>query len=96
MRNKLKKGFTLVELVVVLILMGLITTAIAMVLRPTTSLYIDVNNKTNEEVAAITLFDVLNGELRYATDINIVSATDDTVMPSSTLRHFISLSSLLE
>ena len=92
MCKKLKKGFTLVELVVVLVLMGLITTAIAMVLRPTTSLYIDVNNKTNEEIAAITLFDVLNGELRYATDINIVSATDDTVMPSSTLQHFIMLS----
>ena len=92
MRKKLQKGLTLVELLVVLVLMGLITTAITMVLRPTTNLYIDVNNKTNEEIAAITLFDVLNGELRYATDINIVSAADDSVMPASSLQHFIVLS----
>lgn len=92
MLKKLKKGFTLVELVVVLVLMGLITTAIAMVLRPTTNLYIDVNNKTNEEIAAITLFDVINGELRYATDVYVTSATDDSTLPASTLPHFIMLS----
>lgn len=92
MRKKLQKGFTLVELIVVLILMGLITTAITMVLRPTTKLYVDVKNKTDEEVAAITLFDVLNGELRYATDVFVTSEVDDSTLPSNTLKHFIMLS----
>ena len=92
MTKKLQKGFTLVELIVVLILMGLITTAIAMVLRPTTKLYVDVKNKTDEEVAAITLFDVLNGELRYATDVFVTSEADDSTLPSNTLKHFIMLS----
>lgn len=94
MVNKLKKGFTLVELIVVLMLMGIITTAIAMVIRPTTELYIDINNKTTEENAAITLFDVINGELRYALDVALVSNNDPTAIPPSGVNYerFIMLS----
>lgn len=95
MSNKLKKGFTLVELVVVLLLMGIITTAIVMVLQPVSNLSVDINNKSSEETGAITLFDYINGELRYATNVSVVSTDDDTAIPSSEVgnnKNFIMLS----
>ncbi|MCR5142044.1 MAG: prepilin-type N-terminal cleavage/methylation domain-containing protein [Ruminococcus sp.] len=73
MKRSLKKGFTLVELLVVLMLMGIITTCIAMAIRPVTQLYADINYKYEEENGAITSFDFINGDLRYATKVEIVS-----------------------
>lgn len=82
MSKKLKRGFTLVELIVVMMLMGIITTAVVMVLRPASRLSVDVNNKSDEETGAITLFDYVNGKLRYATDVMVVSNDDPSTMPS--------------
>lgn len=81
MRKHLKKGFTLVELLVVLMLMGLITTCVVMALRPVTQIYADINYKYDEENGSITLFDFINGDVRYATDVQIIS-TDTNTMPS--------------
>ncbi len=94
MFNKLKKGFTLVELIVVLALMGLITTAIVMIMRPTTNAYVDSTNKANEEVSAITLFDYINGELRYSTDVEVKFSDDSSTMPAAkdSCKNFIMLS----
>lgn len=93
MSKKLKKGFTLIELLVVLLLMGIITTAIVMVLRPTSNLAVDIDNKADEENNAITLFDYVNGKLRYATDVMIVSNDDASVMPShGNMKNYILLS----
>lgn len=93
MSKKLKKGFTLIELLVVLLLMGIITTAIVMILRPTSNLAVDIDNKADEENNAITLFDYVNGKLRYATDVMIVSNDDASVMPShGNMKNFILLS----
>lgn len=52
MKRSLKKGFTLVELLVVLMLMGIITTCIVMAIRPVTQLYADINYKYEEENGA--------------------------------------------
>ncbi len=68
----LKKGFTLVELIVVLMLMGIITTAIAMIMNPANQMYVNITNKSGEEDAAITLGTYLNGRLRYATVVQVV------------------------
>lgn len=73
MKRSLKKGFTLVELLVVLMLMGIITTCIVMAIRPVTQLYADINYKYEEENGAITSFDFINGDLRYATKVEVVS-----------------------
>ena len=73
MKRSLKKGFTLVELLVVLMLMGIITTCIVMAIRPVTQLYADINYKYEEENGSITSFDFINGDLRYATKVEVVS-----------------------
>lgn len=80
MKKLLKKGFTLVELIVVLMLMGIITTCIVMAIRPVTQLYADINYKYEEENSAITLFDFINGDLRYATKVNVVSKSSDDLL----------------
>lgn len=92
MRKHLKKGFTLIELLVVLMLMGLITTAVVMALRPVTQIYADINYKYDEENGSITLFDFINGDIRYATDVQVIS-TDTDAMPSpGDFKSFILLS----
>jgi prepilin-type N-terminal cleavage/methylation domain-containing protein len=46
MKKRLEKGFTLVELIVVLVLLGLITTCIAMIIKPSNRLYSNVTAKS--------------------------------------------------
>lgn len=70
--RKLKKGFTLVELVVVTMLLGIIMTALVIILRPSQKYYKNITNKAFEELACITAMDVVDGELRYATNLKIV------------------------
>lgn len=93
MSKKLKSGFTLVELIVVMALMGVITTAIVFLIRPTMDVFVDSTNKSGEEAAAITLFDFINGELRYSTNVIIESSDSPDDMPSNhgTCKHFIML-----
>lgn len=91
MKKHLKKGFTLVELLVVLMLMGLVTTAVVMFIRPVGRIYTDINNKSDEETGSITLFNFLNGDLRYATQVQVVSTDTDTMPSAGSYQNFILL-----
>jgi len=78
MRKKhLKHGFSLVELVVVTMLMGIITTALVMILRPSQQHYKNITNKAYEQQTIINATDVINGSLRYATNLKIIYADEN-------------------
>ena len=72
MKKKLLKGFTLVELVVVMILMGIMTTMIVMVMRPAQNTYTNITCKAYEEQTALIVSKLINSELRYSTGIKII------------------------
>ncbi len=92
MRKHLKKGFTLIELLVVLLLMGLIFTALVMAMKPVMNIYADINYKTDEENGSISLFDFINGDLRYATEVQIMSTDTDAMPAAGNYKNFIVLS----
>lgn len=95
MKRKLQKGFTLVELVVVMILIGIITTALVMVIRPSNRISTTAANRADMESATITLSDYLNAELRYSTGIKVMFLEDGVTPAASdaeTYSNFITLS----
>ncbi len=77
MKKMLNRGFTLVELIVVTMLMGIITTAVVMIIQPTRTIYNNVTSKSSEEDATIILTEYLNAELRYSSNLTIV-CNDET------------------
>ncbi len=77
MKKMLNRGFTLVELIVVTMLMGTITTAVVMIIQPTRTIYNNVTSKSSEEDATIILTEYLNAELRYSSNLTIV-CNDET------------------
>lgn len=72
MRSNLKRAFTLVELIVVTALLGVILTALVIIIKPTQKHYNNITNRAQEENVCITATDVIDGELRYATAIQMV------------------------
>lgn len=72
MKRKLQKGFTLVELIVVMILMGVIMTAVVMILRPSQRTFSNITNKAYEEQITLNMSKLLNGSLRYATGVKVI------------------------
>ena len=77
MRKKLQSGFTLVELVVVTMLMGIIMTALVIVLRPSQQYYKNITNRAYEEMACISATDIIDGNLRYATALKVIYTDKD-------------------
>ena len=92
--NKKGNGFTLVELIVVMILMGVIMTAVVMILRPSQRTFSNITNKAYEEQITLTMSKLLNGSLRYATGVKVI-CTDGSTPPSdqySEYKNYIKLS----
>lgn len=77
MKRKVQKGFTLVELIVVMILMGILMTAVVMILRPSQNTFRNITNKAYEEQAALQISKLLNGSLRYSTGVKVVCNNGD-------------------
>lgn len=82
--NRLKKsnssGFTLIELIVVMALMGIIMGAILNFIQPTARLYSTTNAYLNQEEAVSSIYNVLNDDLTYATDIYVYVCPDGSTM----------------
>lgn len=72
MKRKVQKGFTLVELIVVMILMGILMTAVVMILRPSQNTFRNITNKAYEEQTALNISKLLNGSLRYSTGVKVI------------------------
>lgn len=94
MKRKLQKGFTLVELIVVMVLMGALMTAVVMILRPSQNTFKNVTNKAYEEQIALNISKLLNGSLRYATGVKVVcnDGTTPTSADFGKFKNYIKLS----
>lgn len=69
-------GFTLVELIVVMALLAIIMGAILNFIQPTAKLYATTNAYLNQEEAVSSVYNVLNDDLTYATDVYVYVAND--------------------
>lgn len=69
-------GFTLIELIVVMALMAIIMGAILNFIQPTARLYSTTNAYLSQEEAVSTVYNTLNDDLTFATDIYIVVADE--------------------
>ncbi len=70
--NKNNKGFTLVELVVVMAIFGIIMGAILNIIRPTNDVYNDVDDTMHTNVIGSGVAEYIDDELRYATNVLIL------------------------
>lgn len=73
-------GFTLIELIVVMAIMSIIMGAILNFIRPTATLYSTTNAYLNQEEAVSSIYNVLNDDLTYATDVYVVLGDSDDPM----------------
>lgn len=80
--KKNKKGFTLVELIVVMALMGIVMTAVMMIIKPTNDIYRKVNVTENQEAVCILAGNDISGELKYAKDVAIIKCSSGTAFPT--------------
>ena len=77
-----RSGFTLVELIVVMCLMGIIMGAVLNFIQPTAKLYKTTNTYLNEEEAVTTIANALEDELMYATGVYVYATDDETKGPA--------------
>ena len=67
-----KKGFTLVELVVVMAIFGMIMGAILSIIRPTNTIYNQADTTMHTNVIGSGLAEYIDDELRYSTNIMVL------------------------
>ncbi|MBR6100825.1 MAG: prepilin-type N-terminal cleavage/methylation domain-containing protein [Ruminococcus sp.] len=80
MRSKVK-GFTLVELIVVIALMGIIMAGVFSIIQPTARMTSRINSTKNEETAAFQVTRSLNSILSYATKVTIYGVNEGDTVP---------------
>ena len=74
--KRIQKGFTLVELIVVMAIMGIIMTVIMSIINPTSRIASKVESMKDEETAAISVGRAIKSELEFATKVYVVGAND--------------------
>lgn len=72
MKNKNKKGFTLVELIVVVCIFGIIMGAILNMIKPTQQIYNDTDATMETNLKGSGLANYLDDHLRYSTNILVL------------------------
>lgn len=70
--NKNRKGFTLVELIVVVTIFGVILGAILNMIRPANDVYHDADATMESNIIGSGLIDYLDDELRYSTNVLVL------------------------
>jgi len=73
------KGFTLVELLVVIVIMGIAITAIFSFFLSSNNFFIMGNNQRDSQNDARLAADVIMSEVRYATNAKIVSSSEAAI-----------------
>ena len=87
--NKNQKGFTLVELIVVMALRGIIMGAVMAIMSPTSRFYTKVENTTNQETVCIAVGDAIADEIQYARHVAVF--TEDTNIPPANCSKLITI-----
>ena len=80
--KKLQKGFTLIELIVVMAIMGIIMAVIMSIINPTSRIASRVESMKDEETAAIAVGRAIKSELEFATKVYVQGIDDGESMPS--------------
>lgn len=70
--NKNRKGFTLVELIVVVTIFGVILGAILNMIKPANNVYHDADATMESNIIGSGLIDYLDDELRYSTNVLVL------------------------
>lgn len=80
--RKNKKGFTLVELIVVMALMSVIMLAIMYIMGPARKYYARTENNKNEEAVCIGVSNVISDEIKYARNVRVYGLNSGDTAPS--------------
>ena len=80
--KKIQKGFTLVELIVVMAIMGIIMVVIMSIINPTSRIASKVQSMNDEETTAIQVGRAIKKDLCYATKVFVTAADDGEDIPS--------------
>ncbi|MBR6873243.1 MAG: type II secretion system protein [Ruminococcus sp.] len=83
MNKKIQKGFTLVELVVVMAIMGIIMTVIMSIIGPTSRIASKVESMKDEETTSMQVSRYVKNELSYATKVYITAINDGEAEPTA-------------
>lgn len=83
--KKNKKGFTLVELIVVMAMMGVIMTGVLMIMKPTNTLYNKVSDSRNQEAGCIALSEAISNQIKYSRYTYVYSTTKSSPPDYSTI-----------
>lgn len=90
--NKNQKGFTLVELIVVMALMAIIMGAVMAIMSPTAKFHNKVENTTNQEAVCIAVGDAIANEIQYARKVAVYyNDTNPGAPPSSDYTKLITI-----
>ena len=81
--KKNQKGFTLVELIVVMVLMGIVMAGVLAIVSPTSRIASRIKSQNDEESIAIYVARYMSRELTYATKVKIVGANASDPVPAA-------------
>ena len=87
--NKNRKGFTLVELIVVVTIFGVILGAILNMIKPANNVYHDADATMESNVIGSGLIDYLDDELRYSTNVLVLVVPTAITLPPLALHSLI-------
>lgn len=76
--KKILKGFTLIELIIVMAILTILMAAIMQMFKPIRETYVDSTLYENQRTAQSGIIQYINESLRYATDVGIYNIEDVT------------------
>lgn len=81
MRNKRTKGFTLVEVIITIALLGIVGLAVITMMTSSSNVFSRITNQTQAKMKANQVMEVLIPQVRYGTELKRLSS--ESQMPAS-------------